>query len=128
MAKRTKFTFESNVDKIEAKIREKPAKVLNVIGQNIVRETKANIKATKSIRRGLLAATIGYWARKKEKDLQIGFKMSIIENPSGAGPGIVGDMITFKEPEPILPVVKQNKDEIVRLIGAALDEIRKEKS
>lgn len=123
---RKKFEFISNKDKVIQKIQEKPTNVLNLIGQNVVKETKANIKASKSSRRGLLAHSIGYWARKQERDLQIGFKMSIIENKQGVGPGIVGDMLTRKEPDPILPVVKKNIDLIQELIGKALDEIRRE--
>jgi hypothetical protein len=123
---RKPFEFVNNTEKVIEKIKEKPSKVLNIIGQNIVKETKANIKSSKSSRRGMLAHSIGYWARKKERDLQIGFKMSIVANPQKVGPGIVGDMITRKEPDPILPVVKKNVDLIVKLIGEALDEIRRE--
>lgn len=120
--------FESNVEKIKQKIHEKPYKVLSIIGQNIVKETRSNIRSSQSMRRGLLGVTLGYWARKEEQDLQIGFKMSIVKNKYGAGPGIVGDMITGKEKDPILPVIKANKDLIVSLIASALDEIRREKS
>lgn len=74
----------------------------------------------------MLISSLGYWARKKERDLQIGFKMSIVENPSDVGPGIVGAMITRQEQDPILPVVKKNIDLIQELIGKALDEIRRE--
>jgi len=123
---RKPFEFVNNTEKVIAKIKEKPSKVMNIIGQNIVKETKANIKSSKSSRRGMLAHSIGYWARKKERDLQIGFKMSIVANPQKVGPGIVGDMITRKEPDPILPVVKKNVDLIVKMIGEALDEIRRE--
>ena len=123
---RKPFEFVNNTEKVIEKIKEKPSKVLNIIGQNLVKETKANIKSSKSSRRGLLAHSLGYWARKKERDLQIGFKMSIVANPHKVGPGIVGDMITRKEPDPILPVVKKNIDLIVKLIGEALDEIRRE--
>lgn len=123
---RKPFEFINNTDKVIEKIKEKPYRVMNLIGSNLVRETKTNIKASKSSRRGMLASSIGYWARKKERDLQIGFKMSIVANPSDVGPGIVGDMITRKEEDPILPVVKKNIDLIQRLIGEALDEIRRE--
>lgn len=125
MAK-TKFTFESNLEKVTAKIKEKPQKVLNIIGQNIVRETKVNIKSSDSRRRGMLISSLGYWARRIEGDLQIGFNMSIDKNKYGAGPGIVGDMLTGVEKDPILPVVIKNKEMIVSLIAQALDEIRKE--
>lgn len=123
---RKKFEFINNTDKVIEKIKEKPTKVMNIIGSNLTREIKQEIKSSKSSRRGMLASSLGYWARKKERDLQIGFKMSIVANAQEVGPGIVGDMITRKEPDPILPVVKKNIDLIVSLIGQALDEIRKE--
>lgn len=119
MAK-TPFTLESNLGKVTDKIHEKPMKVMNIIGQAIVKETKATTMKTQfHQRRKILSKTLGYWARKKEKDLQIGFKMSI--------PGIVGKMITGVEDDPIKPVVIKNADLIQKLIGEALDEIRKEK-
>lgn len=123
---RKKFEFINNTDKVIEKIKEKPTKVMNIIGSNLTREIKSEIKSSKSSRRGMLASSLGYWARKKERDLQIGFKMSIVANEQKVGPGIVGDMITRKEPDPILPVVRKNVDLIVELIGKALDEIRKE--
>ena len=123
---RKKFEFINNTDKVIEKIKEKPTKVMNIIGSNLTREIKSEIKSSKSSRRGMLASSLGYWARKQERDLQIGFKMSIVANKQEVGPGIVGDMITRKEPDPILPVVKKNVDLIVSLIGQALDEIRKE--
>lgn len=123
---RKKFEFINNTDKVIEKIKEKPTKVMNLIGSNLTREIKSEIKSSKSSRRGMLASSLGYWARKQERDLQIGFKMSIVANAQEVGPGIVGDMITRKEPDPILPVVKKNVDLIVSLIGQALDEIRKE--
>lgn len=125
MAKKP-FTFENNFDKVIDKIREKPAKVMNVLGQTLTKEIRANINSSGSSRRGLLSRTLGSWARKQEKDLQIGFKMSIEANAQGARPGIVGDMMTRKEQDPIYPVVLKNKDLIVQTIAEALDEIRKE--
>ena len=121
MARRARqpFTFESNTEKVIAKIQEKPGKVMNVIGQNLVREIKATtMKSQFHQRRSLLTKTLGYWARKKEKDLQIGFKMSI--------PGIVGRMMSGQEADPIKPVIVKNTDLIQQMIGEALDEIRKE--
>ncbi|MDF2531635.1 MAG: hypothetical protein K0Q65_1216, partial [Clostridia bacterium] len=41
MAKKKPFTFESNLDKIIVKIEEKPQKVMNTIGQNLVKEIKS---------------------------------------------------------------------------------------
>jgi len=116
---RKAFTFESNLEKVIGKVHEKPYKVMNIVGQNLVREIKATtMKSQFHQRRGILTKTLGYWARKKEKDLQIGFKMSI--------PGIVGRMITGSESDPIKPVVVKNAELIKQMIGEALDEIRKE--
>jgi hypothetical protein len=123
---RKPFTFENNFDKVIAKIQEKPAKVMNILGQTLTKEIRANIRASGSSRRGMLAHSLGYWARKNEKDLQIGFKMSILANKQGVGPGIVGDMITRQIDDPIKPVVIKNKDMIVKAIAEALDEIRRE--
>ena len=124
--KKAPFTLESNLEKIVAKIEEKPQRVMNIIGQNITKEVRANIKASGSSRRGMLSKSLGYWARRKEKDLQIGYKMSIVANKQGVGPGIVGNMIRQTETDYIKDVVVKNKDMIVDLIGKALDEIRKE--
>lgn len=116
---REPFTFESNLDKITTKIEEKPQKVMNIIGQNLVKEIKSTtMKSQFHLRRKILTKTLGYWARKQEKDLQIGFKMSI--------PGIVGRMITGAEQDPIKPVVVKNAELIKDMIGKAIDEINKE--
>lgn len=117
--KKAPFTMESNLDKITAKIQEKPYRVMNVVGQNIVREMKATTMNSQfHQRKKILKKTLGYWARKQEKDLQIGFKMSI--------PGIVGKMLTGQESDPIKPVVLKNSKVIQELLATALDEIRKE--
>jgi hypothetical protein len=116
MSKRQPFTFESNLDKIVPKIEDTPGKVLSIVGRNLVKEIKSTtMKSQFHQRRAILIKTLGYWARKKEKDLQIGFKMSI--------PGIVGNMITGKEADPIKPVVVKNAQIIKDMIRAAIDEI-----
>jgi hypothetical protein len=122
---RKPFTFENNYDKVIAKIEDTPEKVMNILGQNLTKEIRANIRASGSSRRGMLAHALGYWARKKEKDLQIGFKMSIGATGKPSYPGIVGHMMTQQEPDPIKPVVIKNKDLIVQTIAKALDEITK---
>jgi len=121
MARKAKaaFTFESNTEKVIAKIQEKPVKVMNIIGATLVKEIRSTTMKTQfHQRRSILSKTLGYWARKKEKDLQIGFKMSI--------PGIVGRMITRAEEDPIKPVVIKNADLIKSMIAQAIDEINKE--
>jgi hypothetical protein len=118
-AKKAAFTFDSNIEKVILKVQEKPYKVMNIIGQNLVREIKATtMKSQFHQRRGILTKTLGYWARRNEKDLQIGFKMSI--------PGIVGKMITGAEQDPLKSVVIKNAQVIQDMIAVALDEIRKE--
>lgn len=117
--KRKELTMESNLDKIVEKIESKPHKVMNVVGQQVVREIRSTtLRSQFHTRRKILHKSLGYWARKHDKDLQIGFKMSI--------PGIVGKMMTGQEADPIKPVVIKNKDLIQKMIGDALDEIRKE--
>ena len=117
--KRKELTMESNLDKIIEKIENKPYKVMNTVGQQLVREVRSTtLRSQFHQRRAILHKSLGYWARPREKDLQIGFKMSI--------PGIVGKMITGQEADPIKPVVIKNADLIQTLIGQALDEIRKE--
>lgn len=119
MAKRQPFTLESNLDKVIDKVKEKPFKVMNAYGQSLVKEIRATTLKTQFHRRkSILSRTLGYWARKKEMDLQIGFKMSI--------PGIVGAMIMRKEEDPIKPVAVKNADNLKRLIAEALNEIQKE--
>lgn len=124
--KRQPFTVESNLEKIVAKIEEKPQKVMNIIGQNLVREIKSTtLKSMYNQRTKILTKALGYWARRNEKDLQIGFKASITQNPYGAGPGLVGDMMS-KHVDPIKPVVQKNIKNIADLITSALKEIDKE--
>lgn len=118
MAKK-QFTLESNLEKVIQRVEEKPQKVMNEIGRNLTREIKSTtLNSQFHQRRGILKKSLGYWARKQEKDIQIGFKMSIS--------GIVGPMMTGQEADPIKPVVIKNANAIQQLIGAALDEIRKE--
>lgn len=117
--KREPFTFESNIHKVIPKLEEKPQRVMNVIGQNLVREIRATtMKSQFHQRQKILSKTLGYWARKREKDLQIGFKMSI--------PGIVGKMMTGQEQDPIKPVVIKNSKLIQDMIAKAIEEINKE--
>lgn len=121
MARKQKepFTMESNLEKVIAKIEEKPEKVMNILGQMLTREIRATtLKSQFHARRGILSKTLAYWARRYEKDLQIGFKLSI--------PGIVGRMMTGQEADPIKPVVVKNADLIKEMIGQAIDEIRGE--
>lgn len=113
---RKPFTMESNVDEIILKIQEKPMRVMNIIGQQLIREIKPNIPKDT----GKLRKSISYWARPKEKDLQIGWYR---DNKRGA---FYSHIVMGHEKDPIKPVVVKNAELIQRLIGAALDEIRSE--
>jgi hypothetical protein len=114
MAKK-KFTFESNLPQIKEKIAEKPYRVLNVIGANIVKTIRPTLTGYYKDRKGRrLSRSLGYWARKQERDLQIGFKM------------FYGPFVMDHDNNPLTPAIRQHKDEIVKLIGEALDQIRKE--
>lgn len=117
--KRKELTFESNLEYVTKRLEAAPGRVMNLIGQQLVREIKSTtLNSQFHARRGILKKTLGYWARRNEKDLQIGFKMSI--------PGIVGKMMTGQEADPIKPVVVKNKDLIQETIAKAIDEINKE--
>ena len=107
MAKKV-FTFESNLDKIIDKIEDTPEKVLNVIGQNVVKEVKPNVPK----RSGKLKKSLGYWARKKEKDLQIGFKQFYAP-------------FVFNHNDPIKPIVVKNAQLIADMIRKAINDIGK---
>ena len=115
MAKKKKepFTFESNLDKVIPKIEEKPYRVLNTIGQNLVKEGRGTLRRYYGRRTGTLDKSLGYWARKKEKDLQIGFKAFYAP-------------FVLEHNDPLKPVVQKNAQLIQDMIAKAIDEINKE--
>lgn len=121
------WTLESNLDKVISQVESKPQSVMNIIGQKLRKEIQSTtLQSQYNQRTKILQKSLQYWARKKEKDLQVGFKMSVEKNAQGVGPGIVGGILTGTEPDPIKSVVIKNKDYIMEIIGKALDEIRKE--
>lgn len=113
MAKKAAFTFESNLDKVIPKIEEKPYKVMNIIGQNLVREIRGTLRQYSKKRSGRLDKSLGYWARKKEKDLQIGFKMFYAP-------------FVLEDNDPLRPVVVKNAALIKQMIATAIEEINNE--
>jgi superfamily II DNA or RNA helicase len=133
MAK-SKVTYESRVDTAIQKIMAKPYRCLNVIGQFLTKEIKAATPRSKKKRMikkadgteievspGRLRKSIGYWARKKEKDLQIGskaFYAPFIEQ---------GDSSVRGKKEPFIePTVMKNIDTIKELVSATYKELEKE--
>lgn len=111
--KREPFTFESNLNKVVPRIEESPYRVLNIIGQTLVKEVRGTLRQYYRRRTGKLDKSLGYWARKKEKDLQIGFK--IFYAP-----------FVLEHNDPLKPVVEKNKYIIQDMIAKAIDEINKE--
>ncbi len=111
--KREPFTFESNLNKVVPRIEESPYRVLNIIGQTLVKEVRGTLRQYYKKRTGRLDKSLGYWARKKEKDLQIGFK--IFYAP-----------FVLQHNDPLKPVVEKNKYIIQDMIAKAIDEINKE--
>lgn len=111
--KKEPFTFESNLDKVVPRIEDTPYRVLNIIGQNLVREVRGTLRQFYAKRSGKLDKSLGYWARKKEKDLQIGFKQFYAP-------------FVLENNDPLKPVVAKNADLIRDMIAKAIDEINKE--
>lgn len=62
--------FESSVEKTMYTIEELSRAALRDVGKFVCRETRKKIKR----RTGRLAKNTQYWVRKKETDLQVGFK------------------------------------------------------
>lgn len=120
---RKAFTMESNLNKITEKIKESPHRAMGIIGTNLVKEIKPNIRVKGKGRNAFLKATLESWARKQEGDLIIGFK-----DPTRIGflRGVKGledykwDYDTVVDP--IKPAVVKNADLITQEIGKALAE------
>jgi hypothetical protein len=111
MAKKP-FTLEDNFDKVSEKISETPHRVLNIIGANLVKDVRGTLpQYYKDRKKARLSRSLGYWARKQEKDLQIGFKM------------FYAPFVMSPNHEPLRKSVEKNKDMIVSLIAQALNEI-----
>lgn len=115
--------MESNLNKITEKIKESPHRAMGIIGTNLVKEIKPNIRVKGKGRNAFLKATLESWARKQEGDLIIGFK-----DPTRIGflRGVKGledykwDYDTVVDP--IKPAVVKNADLITQEIGKALAE------
>jgi hypothetical protein len=116
------FTFENNFDKAIAQIEERPHKVLQIIGVNLVKEIRATtVKQMYKQRKGFLSKVhrhvgISFWARKQEKDLLVGAK---------APTQMVKKILSGAEPEPIKPVFVKNVNVIGDAIQKALEDIAK---
>jgi HK97 gp10 family phage protein len=126
-----KMTYESRVEKAKAAISAKPYRVLQEIGKFLVQRVKANVRSSTKVRTyfrygkkikvspGRLKKSIGYWARKREKDLQIGskaFYASWVEKGS-----------SNNRAEPFLtPTVEAEINTIQELVASVYKELEKE--
>ena len=124
--KREPFTFESNLEKVVAKIEEKPEKVLGTVAGNLTREIKGTLRQHYSKRTGQLDKSVGYSQNRKL------YKDSTGEWPTTRTPFLMIGFKKFYAPfvmqhdDPIMPVVKKNADLIQQMLGKAIDEINKE--
>lgn len=115
MARHGQVTFESRLEQCQQKIKEKPQRALPEIGKLVVAEVrKVTLKKT-----GCLRKSLGYWFRKKEGDLQVGFKAWY------AVPLILGTLGT-KASNFFMDKIIELKDDIQELIQQALKELEKE--
>ena len=69
-SKKDGVTFTSSVDKVNYTLQELTRAALKDVGKFVARETRAKIQR----RTGRLAKNTQYWVRKKDTDLQVGFK------------------------------------------------------
>lgn len=115
MARKT-MTYEDNFELTRQAIQAAPNKALASIGKLVRDEVKGKLDK----RTGRLKKSVGFWARKKEGDLQIGFYNNYFSGKRWAA--FYKEAVT-EENNPIETVVKQRKDDIVRLIGEALSKV-----
>lgn len=115
MARKT-MTYEDNFELTRNAIQAAPNKALTVIGKLVRDEVKTKLDK----RTGRLKKSVGFWARKKEKDLQIGFYNNYFQGKKWAA--FYKEAVT-SENNPIETVVKQRKNDIIQLIGEALSKI-----
>lgn len=127
MAKKP-FTMESNLDKISEQIKEKPFRAMAIIGKNLEKEIKPNIRVKGKGRNAFLKATLSSWARKKEGDLLIGYKDPTKVSFLAGVKGLDEYKWSYDDVnDPIKPAVVRNADMIKEEIGKALSEIAKGK-
>lgn len=118
---RKQFTMEDNFDKIKEKVQESHKWALSIIGRELVKEIRPNVKQLKPGRNKFLRATLQSWARKQEGDLIIGFKdpqrISFLQHIERL-PDYEWQYDQVQDP--IKPVVVKNIDRIQQLIGEAI--------
>jgi len=113
MAKKSVITFEDNFDIISKAVEAAPKSVMKQIGQQIARETRNKLDK----RTGRLRKSVGYWARKNEGDLQIGYYNNYLDSHKGAA---FYKEAVMADNNPLVEVVRNNQSSISKLIGEAL--------
>jgi len=132
MARRPRITYESRIERAKQKIREKPQNALREIGKLLVVAIKAKAAKSRQTRKyyingkevtvkpGRLKKSIGYWYRRREKDLQVGSKAFYAHWEE------FGSSNNAKRPF-IMPTVMANVNMIQGLIKDALRELERER-
>ena len=111
-----KYTYESNFDLTREAIKAAPRQVMAKIGKMIRDDVKNRLPR----KTGRLKRSVGYWARKKEGDLQVGFFDNFNDKKKWAA--FYREAVQA-ENNPLFDVVRERRSQIVQLIGEALNQI-----
>ena len=109
--------FISEVDKVSYTIEELSRAALKDVGKFVTRETKRKIHR----KTGRMAKNIQYWVRKKETDMQIGYK-------PGGFYGMFYEIGTEKTPKeaPLYNTVAENIPKIIEIESKYLSALEDE--
>ena len=116
-SKKDGVTFISEVDKVNYTIEELSRAALKDVGKFICRETKAHIRR----KTGRAAKNVQYWVRRKETDLQVGYK-------PGGFYGIFYEIGSAKTPKeaPLYNAVANNIPMIIKIQSQYLSALEDE--
>lgn len=112
MAK-SQITFENNFDLISKAVEAAPKSVMKEIGKQIASETRNKLDK----RTGRLRKSLGYWVRKQEGDLQIGYYNNYLDSKKFAA---FYKEAVIEDNNPLVDVVRNNQSSISKLMGEAL--------
>jgi HK97 gp10 family phage protein len=127
---RKKITYESRIEEAKKKIQEKPREALKEIGKFLSKEVRDAAPKSKEsrtyvihgrrimVKPGRLKKSIGYWYRKRDKDLQIGSKAFYAKWVE------FGSSKNMKQPF-LMPSVEKNVSVIQSMIAESLRELTK---
>lgn len=116
--KKDKVEFTNNVDRVNYTIQELTRAALRDTGKLIAKRTKQKINKST----GRLAKNIQYWVRRKEADLQVGFKL-------GGFYGIFQELGTESQPKigALRNATNENINEIQKIQAQYLSAIEDER-